>query len=75
MNHWLINYYNAKATCNNAVVCPPDKTMTQCPNDSMKIMALPAARAIRSYCTGLSHRQVSATIANAADAQRPNYYV
>ncbi len=29
------------------------------------IMALPAARAIRSYCTGLIHWPVSATIANA----------
>ena len=31
-------------------------------------MALPAARAIRSYYTGLSHGPVSAPIANAAFA-------
>jgi hypothetical protein len=28
-------------------------------------MALPAARAMRSYCTGFSHRPVSAPIPNA----------
>ncbi|MEO6523934.1 MAG: hypothetical protein ABIN91_19780 [Mucilaginibacter sp.] len=28
-------------------------------------MALPSARAIRSYCTGLSHEPVSASIPNA----------
>ncbi|SDF79462.1 hypothetical protein SAMN05192573_101405 [Mucilaginibacter gossypii] len=30
-----------------------------------KLRALPQARAIRSYCTGLSHRPVSAPITNA----------
>jgi hypothetical protein len=31
-------------------------------------MALPAARAMRSYCTGLSHKPVSAPIPNTKEA-------
>jgi hypothetical protein len=31
-------------------------------------MAFPSGRAVRSYCAGLSHRPVSAAIANAGGA-------
>jgi hypothetical protein len=41
--------------------------MTKCP---LLIWALPAARAIRSYCAGFNHMRVSAPITNAVKFQR-----
>lgn len=36
-------------------------------------MALPAARALRSYCIGISHGPVSATIPNAEKSPKVNF--